>query len=53
MMISLLRALPKFTFATEVQKTATTGKTASQATNLTTYREGQLVTRNALVLKKK
>lgn len=53
MMISLLRKLPKFTFATEVQKAGTAAKAGQQASNLTTYRDGQLVTRNAVVLKKK
>ena len=45
--ISLL--LPRFRFANEVQKSATKG---AQASGLTFYKDGQLTTRQQLVLKK-
>ena len=45
--ISLL--LPRFRFANEVQKTSTK---SAQASGLTFYKDGQLTTRQQIVLKK-
>lgn len=50
MLSNILKLVPRFGFAKEVAKAGTASGTAS---NLTYYRDGQLVNRTQLVLKKK
>lgn len=47
---SLIKLVPKFGFAKEVAKA---GTAAGSASNLTYYKDGQLVNRTQIVLKKK
>ena len=49
MLRNLAQSMIKFNFAKEVAKS---GKTAASGAGLTYYQDGQLVTRNNLVLKK-
>lgn len=50
MFANLIKFVPKFTFAKEVAKASAA---AGSSANLTYYKEGQLVNRTQLVLKKK
>lgn len=50
MLSNLLKLVPRFGFAKEVAKAGTASGTAS---NLTYYKDGQLVNRTQLVLKNK
>lgn len=50
MLSNLTKLIPRFAFAKEVAKTGTASGTAS---NLTYYKDGQLVNRTQIVLKKK
>lgn len=44
--------LCRFRFASEVQKAPSGGKSAPPASGLTSYKDGQLITRTAITLKK-
>ena len=50
MLSNFLKVIPKFGFAKEVAKTTTA---SGSAANLTYYKDGQLVNRTQIVLKKK
>lgn len=50
MLSNFLKLIPKFGFAKEVAKA---GSASTSAGNLTYYKDGQLVNRTQLVLKKK
>lgn len=50
MLSNLIKLVPRFAFAKEVAKAGTASGTAS---NLTYYKDGQLVNRTQIVLKKK
>ena len=50
MFSNFLKVIPKFGFAKEVAKTTTA---SGSAANLTYYKDGQLVNRTQIVLKKK
>jgi hypothetical protein len=50
MFATLIKSLPRFAFAKEVAKASSASGSAS---NLTYYKDGQLVNRTQIVLKKK
>lgn len=50
MLLNIVKLIPRFGFAKEVAKA---GTAAGSAANLTYYKDGQLVNRTQIVLKKK